>query len=79
MKNIVVVVSGVPGNNIHEVTLERGVTARDLLGALGLEGYLLSREGAGGIPFSEDEVIYDQVADGAKLRAVPTAEVGMAV
>lgn len=78
MKTLAVIISGAPsGDNVREVELERGTTAGDVLRALGLRNYLLSREGSGsGQNFAETEEIYDAVSDGAKLRAVPTAEVG---
>jgi hypothetical protein len=75
MKNISVIVSGVPGGNIRDVTLQPGITAGDVLRALGLQGYLLSIEGSGQA-FAAEEPIYDRFVEGGKARATPLSEVG---
>jgi hypothetical protein len=76
MKTLAVIISGAPGSdNIREVELQPGTTAGDVLRALGLRDYLLSREGSGQ-HFAENEEIYEACPDGGKLRATATAEVG---
>jgi hypothetical protein len=76
MKNLTVLISGAPeGDNLRDLEIESGTTAGDVLKALNLRGYLLSQEGSAQA-FAAEEQIYDQVADGTKLRATPIAEVG---
>lgn len=76
MKTVVVVISGLPsGENVRETEIQPGTTAGDVLKALNLHGYLLSREGSSQA-FAAEENIYDAVSEGEKLRSVPVAEVG---
>jgi hypothetical protein len=75
-KTIAVVVSGAPESDaLREATIEPGSTAGDVLAALNLTGYLLSRAGSAQ-HFAAEEVIYDAVRDGDKLNATPVATVG---
>ena len=77
MKNITVILSGAPeGQNIRELQLEPGSTCGDVLRALGLSNYLLSREGSAQ-KFADEEELYGVVEDGMKLRATPLASVGV--
>lgn len=55
--------------------MQPGATAGDVLRELGLEGYLLSREGSAQA-FANEENLYAAVDDGTKIRATPIAEVG---
>lgn len=76
MKNCIVVISGAPpGDNVKEIELQPGSTAQDALRAMGLDSYVLSREGSGHA-FAAEEDLFAQVEDGQKLRATPVAEVG---
>jgi len=76
MKTVSVIVSGVAsGENVQEATIEPGVTAGRLLEKLGLNEYVLSREGSGQA-YAENEEIYGSVVEGGKLRATPLADVG---
>jgi len=78
MKNVVLIVSGTGGQGFHEVELHEGITAGDTLrAALGELGdqYLLSLEGSGQ-RFAAEELIYDRVPEGGKLRATAITEVG---
>lgn len=76
MKLATVVISALPpGKNTREVEIRPGSTAADVLRTLNLDGYLLSREGSAQ-SFAAEEVIYDAIRDGDKLRATPIAEVG---
>lgn len=78
MKSAAVVISGAPeGDNIRDVEIQPGTTAGDLLRALNLSGYLLSREGSGQ-HFAEPEDIYSAIESSGftKFRATPQAEVG---
>ena len=78
MKRVVVVVSGATdGRSLREAEIQPGTTAADVLVALDLRGFLLSREGSGQI-FAEEEPIFDAIVDGDKLRATPVAKVGNA-
>ncbi len=73
-KHIVVKVAGAA--EPQEATIHPGTTCRDLLDALGLARNLLLTQDPAGTPFGADESLFDKVADGAKLYAVPPMEVG---
>ncbi|MHB8860948.1 MAG: hypothetical protein ACYC6N_00990 [Pirellulaceae bacterium] len=76
MKNLTVLISGAPdGHNLRDVEIEPGTSAGDVMRALDLREYLLSREGSAQA-FAAEEPIYDQIQSGEKLRATPIAEVG---
>lgn len=76
MKTAAVVISGLPaGQNVREIEVRPGTTAGDVLRALNLNGYLLSREGSAQA-FAAEEGIYEAISDGQKLRCTPIAEVG---
>lgn len=73
MKNIVVIIAG--SGQPHDLAIEPGTTARDILGKLGLNGYVLSKD-AGQHTFGENENIYPEVDDGEKLYAASKTDVG---
>jgi hypothetical protein len=73
-KNVVVKVAGAA--EPHEAKIHPGTTCRDLLDALGLARNLLLTQDPAGTPFGTDESLFDKVADGQKLYAVPPMEVG---
>lgn len=73
-KNVVVKVAGAA--EPHEAKIHPGTTAADLLEALGLARNLLLTQDPAGTPFGADESLFDKVADGQKLYAVPPMEVG---
>jgi len=73
-KHIVVKVAGAA--EPREATIHPGTTCGDLLDALGLGRNLLLTQDPAGTPFGADESIFDKVADGQKLYAVPPMEVG---
>ena len=74
-KNIVVKVAGAA--EPQETTIHPGTTCRDLLDALGLgRNLLLTNDPTNGAPFGADESLFDKVAEGSKLYAVPPMEVG---
>ena len=76
MKTAAVIVSGAPaGDNLREIEIEPGTSAGDVLRALDLNGYLLSREGSAQA-YAAEEDIYSAIESGDKLRATPVAEVG---
>jgi hypothetical protein len=73
MKNLAVVVAGT--GDIHDVQVQPGNTAGDVLTKLNLRDYLLSK-GPNDPFFAQAESIYDKVGDGEKLFASTKAEVG---
>lgn len=76
MKNLTVLISGAPeGQNLRDLEIDPGTSAGDVLQALDLDGYLLSRQGSAQT-LAAEETIYDTVSNGDKLRATPVAEVG---
>lgn len=76
MKSLTVLISGAPqGDNLKDLEIESGTTAGDVLRALNLRGFLLSRAESAQA-FSEEECIWHHVNEGDKLRATPIAEVG---
>ena len=75
-KKLAVLISGAPeGSNLRDLEIEPGTTTRDVLKALNLEGYLLSRQDDMQ-PLAPLENVYESVPDGAKLLASPPAQVG---
>ena len=73
-KHIVVKVAGAA--EPREAMIHPGTTCRGLLDALGLGRNLLLTQDPAGTPFGADESLFDKVADGQKLYAVPPMEVG---
>ena len=76
MKKLSVVIAGT--GNIHDVNIQPGTTAGDVLHKLNLQDYLLSK-GPGEPFFAAAESIYDKVKDGEKIFASTKAEVGITV
>lgn len=76
MKTAAVIISGAPtGDNLREVEIQPGTNAGDVLRALNLPGYLLSKEGSAQA-YAAEEDLYGSITNGDKLRATPVAEVG---
>lgn len=73
MKGIVVVLAGT--GQAHDLSIQPGTSARDVLNQLGLQGYVLSKD-RGEHPFGESENIYTEVDDGEKLFAAAKTDVG---
>lgn len=73
MKNVVVIVAG--SGQHHDLAIEPGTNARDILEQVGLSGYVLSKD-AGQHTFGEIENVYVAVDDGEKLYAAAKADVG---
>jgi|GEM_PF-896768 len=73
MKSIVVVVAG--SGQAHDLTVQPGTSARDVLAQIGLQGYVLSKN-RGQNPFAEAENIYPVIDDGEKLFAMSKTDVG---
>lgn len=73
-KHIVVKVAGAA--EPREAIIHPATTSRELLDALGLSRNLLLTQDPAGTPFGTDESLWDKVADGQKLYAVPPMEVG---
>ena len=76
MKKLSVVIAGT--GNIHDVEIQPGTTAGDVLHQLNLQDYLLNT-GPNGPFFAAAESIYDKVKDGEKIFASTKAEVGITV
>jgi len=75
-KSLAVVVAG--SGETRDVSISPGTTARELLDASGLQGYMLST--GPDKPFlASDEDVYRSVANGAKLYASTPAEAGFAL
>jgi len=73
-KNIAIIVAGAQGQEIKDLAIKPGTTARDVLQTLGLDRYVISK-GDGKVLGPRDNV-YEQVEDGEKLYATTEAEVG---
>ncbi len=73
-KNIAVVVAGAQGQEIKDLAIKPGTTARDILKTLGLEWYAISRRD--GSIFGPRDNVYEAVENGEKLYASTAAEVG---
>jgi len=76
MKNVLVTVAG--SGDHHDLAIEPGTTAKEILKQTGLLGYVLSKEN-GKYPFGETENVYTEVDDGEKLFAATKADVGLTV
>jgi hypothetical protein len=76
MKKLTVVVAGT--GQFHDVEIQPGTTAGDILHQLNLPEYLLS-SGPNQPFFAAAETVYDKVKDGEKVFASTKAEVGVAV
>ena len=76
MKNLTVVVAGT--GQFHDVEIQPGTTAGDILHQLNLPEYLLS-SGPNQPFFAAAETVYDKVKNGEKVFASTKAEVGIAV
>jgi hypothetical protein len=61
---------------LKDITIEPGTTAEDILRTLGLQGYVLSRDGSSSTFFQPRENIYPLVEDGQKLWASTDPRVG---
>lgn len=76
MKRIAVVV--VASGQIHDLTINPGTTAREILREIGLEDYNLSRQNESH-PFALDQGVYEAVIDGEKLQASTKVDVALDV
>lgn len=70
-----VCVSIVGSGQLHEITIQPGTTAGDVLRGLNLADYLLSRSPSADF-FAENESIFEKVSDGQKIFASTKATVG---
>ncbi|MBM4400569.1 MAG: hypothetical protein FJ045_01310 [Crenarchaeota archaeon] len=73
-KNVAIVVAGAQGQEIKDLAIKPGTTARDILKTLGLERYVIST-GEGKL-FGPRDNVYEAVENGEKLYASAEAEVG---
>lgn len=73
MKQIVVIVAGTGQH--HDLSVEPGTAARDILRQVNLPDYVLSKDN-GNFVFGADENIYPKIADGEKLAATARTDVG---
>jgi len=73
MKKICVSVVG--SGQLHEINIEPGTTAGDILRGLNIADYLLSRNPSADF-FAHAESVYDKVSEGQKLFASTKATVG---
>jgi len=74
MKRLSVVVAG--SGQIHDIEIQPGTTAGDILRQLKLDNYLLSK-GPNDPFFANAESVYDKVKDGEKIFCSTKAEVGV--
>ena len=74
MKTVVVVVAG--SGQAHDLTIQPGTSAGDILNQAGLKGYVLSKD-RGQHPFGQNENVYPEVDDGEKLYAAAKTDVGI--
>jgi hypothetical protein len=70
-----VCVSIVGSGQLHEITIQPGTTAGDILRDLNLPDYLLSRSPSADF-FAATESVYEKIADGQKVFASTKATVG---
>jgi len=70
-----IAVSVVASGQIHDLTINPGTTAREILREIGLEDYDLLRQNESH-PFGLDENVYAIVQDGEKLNARAKVDVG---
>jgi hypothetical protein len=75
MKTVAIKVAGTEGDPL-DVQLQPGQTAGEVLKQLSLQGYILSFPNSQRF-FGNEEPIYSQVVDGAKLVATTPAQVGV--
>ena len=73
MKELLVVVAGT--GKTHDIRIQPGTTAGDVLNQLGIRDYLLSK-GPNDPFFASAETIYDKVNNGEKIFASTKADVG---
>jgi DNA-binding PadR family transcriptional regulator len=73
-KNIAIVVAGAQGQEIKDLAIKPGTTARDILKTLELDRYVVSRRD--GRLFGPHDNVYEAVENGEKLYASTEAEVG---
>jgi len=73
MKNAVIIVAGTGQH--HDVQVEPGTTAGDVLSQVGLNGYVLSKDNGAHV-FGNTENIYPDIDDGEKLHAASKTDVG---
>ena len=73
-----VCVSIVGSGQLHEITIQPGTTAGDILRDLSLSDYLLSRSPSADF-FASTESVYEKLADGQKVFASTKATVGGAL
>ena len=74
MKAVVVIVAG--SGQAHDLSIQPGTTASDILKQVGLQGYVLSKDRGQHI-FGEKENVYPEVDDGEKLFAASKTDVGL--
>ena len=72
-KQITVVIAGT--GEYKDLAIEPGTTAQDVLAAIELPDYALSK-GGGEAPFAAADNVYPKVDTGAKLYVAPPAEAG---
>lgn len=74
-KNVAIIVAGAQGEQeIKDLTIKPGTTARDILQTLSLNRYVISK--GDGKVFGPRDNVYEQVENGEKLYATTEAEVG---
>ena len=76
MKRVAVIV--VASGKIHDLTINPGTTAREILREINLENYNLFRQNEPN-PFGLEENVYVAVQDGEKLNATARVDVGLTV
>jgi hypothetical protein len=76
MKHLAVKVLGTESDPL-DIQIQPGQTAGEVLGQLGLSGYMLSFPNSTKF-FANEEPIYASVVDGDKLVATTPAQVGVA-
>jgi hypothetical protein len=77
MKHITVIPAA--GGQHTDLAIEPGTTPRDIRRQLNLDDRFILTSGRGAEAFADDENIYPQVPDGAKLYASTPVEVGNCV
>ena len=73
-KNIAIVVAGAQGQEIKDLAIKPGTTARDILKTLGLERYVISQRD--GKLFGPHDNVFEAVEDGEKLYVSTESVVG---
>jgi hypothetical protein len=74
MKTVAIKVAGSEQEPL-DIQIQPGQTAGEVLGQLGLQGYILSFPNSNRF-FGNEEPIYSQVVEGDKLAATTPAQVG---